>query len=231
MLKTEFGDLYYFATMTSSVFSNLMKYCCIFQIEISFLPVGHTHIDVDQMFSRVSVAIERLGCLTPQDLLRILRTCYTQSQGETTQEGAKPQYATFPHLYAVREWLLPYQKQLHGLNSFHSFVIVKNDEGKAVLHFKAWCTSEWDGERYEPVVLLRDLPQDVPEIIKPNYDAVDFGRLKSMVDKCVNNGVFTNEEKKEWLNFLEEEEITASIYEDMEEIVYDKDDGKLKYAL
>ena len=177
------------------------------------------------------MAIERLGCLTPQDLLRILRTCYTQSQGETTQEGAKPQYATFPHLYAVREWLLPYQKQLHGLNSFHSFVIVKNDEGKAVLHFKAWCTSEWDGERYEPVVLLRDLPQDVPEIIKPNYDAVDFGRLKSMVDKCVNNGVFTNEEKKEWLNFLEEEEITASIYEDVEEIVYDKDDGKLKYAL
>jgi len=117
------------------------------------------------------------------------------------------------------------------LNSFHSFVIVKNNEGKAVLLFKAWCTSEWDGKRYEPVVLLHDLPQDVPEIIKPNYDAVDFGRLKSMVDKCVNNGVFTNEEKKEWLNFLEEEEITASIYEDVEEIVYDKDDGKLKYAL
>jgi len=116
------------------------------------------------------------------------------------------------------------------IKQLYSFVIVKNDEGKAVLHFKAWCTSEWDGKRYEPVVLLHDLPQDVPEIIKPNYDAVDFARLKSMVDKCVNNRVFTNEEKKEWLNFLEEE-ITASIYEDMEEIVYDKDDGKLKYAL
>lgn len=71
----------------------------------------------------------------------------------------------------------------------------------------------------------------MPEIIKPNYDALDFARLKSMVDKCVNNGAFTDEEKKEWLNFLEEEEITASVYEDVEEIVYDKDDGKLKYML
>lgn len=118
-------------------------------------------------------------------------------------------------------------KQIHGLNSFHSFVIAKNDEGKAVLHFKAWCTSDWDGERYDPIVLLGDLPQGVPEIIKPNYDAVDFTRLRSMVNKCVNNGVFTNEEKQEWLHFLEEEERTASIYENVEEIVYDKDDGEL----
>ena len=87
------------------------------------------------------------------------------------------------------------------------------------------------GSATNPLFLLRDLPHGVPEIIKPNYEAVDFSRLKSMVDKCVNNGVFTNEEKKEWLNFLEEEEITASIYEDVEEIVYDKDDGKLQYAL
>lgn len=65
------------------------------------------------------------------------------------------------------------------------------------------------------------------EIIKLNYDVVDFGRLKSMVEKCVNNGVFINEEKKEWFNFLEEEEIIVSIYKDVEEIVYDKDDSKL----
>ena len=85
-------------------------------------------------------------------------------------------------------------KQIHGLNSFHtcSFVIVKNDEGKAVLHFKAWCTSEWDGEQYDPIMVLHDLPQGVPEVIRPNYDAVDFARLRGMVDKCVNNGVFTN---------------------------------------
>ena len=76
-------------------------------------------------------------------------------------------------------------KQIHGLNSFHSFVIVKNNDGKAVLHFKAWCTSQWDGEGYDPVVLLGNFPQSVPEIIKPNYDAVDFNKLRSMIDKNV----------------------------------------------
>lgn len=39
------------------------------------------------------------------------------------------------------------------------------------------------------------------------------------------------EDKQEWLNILEEEERTASIYEDVEEIVYDKDDGELIYTL
>lgn len=181
------------------------------------------------MFSRVSVATERLGCLTPQDLLRILRQCYTQAQGETTQEGAKPQYAAIPHLYAIREWLLPYMKEIHGLNSFHSFVIVRNNEGKAVLHFKAWSTSQWDGEVCDPVVLLDgNIPPGLPEIVKPNYDVVDFARLRSMVEKCVKNGVFTPEEKQEWLTFVEEEERTASVYEDVEEVVYDKDDGELK---
>lgn len=195
---------------------------------MSFLPVGHTHIDVDQMFSQISVATEKMGCLTPQDLLRIIRQSYTQSQGETTQEGAKPQYATISNVYAVREWLLPYMNKLHGLNSFHNFVIVRNDEGKAVLHFKAWCNSQWEAEAYEPIVLLKDnLPQGVPDTIKPDYEAVDLARLRSMVERCVTNGVFTSQEEQEWLTFLEEEKTTASAYEDIEEKVYNKNDGEL----
>jgi len=131
-------------------------------------------------------------------------------------------------VYAVQEWLLPYMNKLHGLNSFHNFVIVRNNEGKAVLHFKAWCNSQWEAEAYEPIVLLKeDLPQGVPDTVKPNYDAVDFARLRSMVERGVTNGVFTSEEEQEWLTFLEEEMSTASTYEGIEEKVYDENDGEL----
>ena len=203
-----------------------------FQIEISFLPVGHTHIDVDQMFSHISVATEKSGCLTPQDLLRILRRSYTQNQGETTQEKAKPQYATITHLYAVREWLLPHIKQIHGLNTLHSFVIKRNKDGYAVLNFKAWCTSQWDASNaYEPVVLLDgNLPEGAPDIVKPNYEVVDFNRLRSMVEKCVTNGIFNSVEEREWMAFLEEEERTASAYDNVVEIVHDRNDGEFKEA-
>lgn len=185
---------------------------------------------MDQLFSRISVATEKSGCLTPQDLLRIIRRCYKQTQGETTEAGAQPQYATMKHLYAVREWLLPHMKQLHGLNSFHSFVIKRNDDGKAVLYFKAWCTTKWDSEEFDPVPLLNSLPQGVPELIKPNYAAVELAKLRRMVDKCVTNGVFRNEEKTEWLNFLQKEDELASAYEDVEELVYRPGDGKFHFT-
>lgn len=190
------------------------------------MPVGHTHIDVDQLFSRISVATEKSGCLTPQDLLRIIRRCYKQAQEETTEAGAQQQYATPPHLYAIREWLLPHMKKLHGLNSFHSFVMIKNEDGKAALHFKTWCTTKWEtADEYDPIILLDSLPQGVPELLKPNYDAVDLSKLRGMVDKCVTNGIFKNEEKAEWLTFIENEKKVADVYEDVEEQVYETGDG------
>ncbi len=43
------------------------------QIELSFLPVGHTHCDVDQMFSCVSQKLGRLSYLTLSDMLKYVR--------------------------------------------------------------------------------------------------------------------------------------------------------------
>ena len=179
--------------------------------------MGHTHIDVDRMFSRISVATEKSGCLTPQDLLRIIRRSYKQTQGETTQEGAQPQYANTTSLYAVREWLLPHMQQLHGLSGFHSFTILRNAEGKAVLHFKPWCTTQREDEAYEPVELLRTIPTDLPDLIKPNYSTVDLAKLRSMVDKCTSNGVFKTIEKEEWMKFLTNEQHQAELHEGVEE--------------
>ena len=181
---------------------------------------------MDQLFSRVSVATEKSGCLTPEDLLRIIRRCHKQTQGETSEAGAQPQYATMENLYAIREWIYPHMLHLHNLNDFHSFMIKRNGEGKAVLHFKAWSSTQWESEEYEPLVLLKSLPQDVPQLVKPNYDAVDIPKLRRMVDKCVNNGVFKNEEKIEWLEFLQKEEELALGYEDVEEIVFRPGDGE-----
>ena len=76
-----------------------------------------------------------------------------------------------------------------------------------------------------PLVLLKSLLQDVPQLVKPNYDAVDIPKLCRMVDKCINNGVFMNEEKMEWLEFLQKEEELALGYEDVEEIVFRPGDG------
>jgi hypothetical protein len=115
-----------------------------FQIFICFLPKGHTHIYVDQMFSRLSVAISRSGCLTPTDLNRLIRSSYSQKQGETTQEGATPKVAQVPHIYALREWLRPHTRPVRGLRHFHEFRFYLDREEKCITDFKPWCV----GKRY-----------------------------------------------------------------------------------
>jgi hypothetical protein len=43
------------------------------QVEINFLPVGHTHCDIDQLFSRISVHLYGSNCWDFRDLLRKVR--------------------------------------------------------------------------------------------------------------------------------------------------------------
>ena len=40
------------------------------EVEVNFLPVGHTHCDIDQLFSRVSVYLYGNNCFSFRDLLR-----------------------------------------------------------------------------------------------------------------------------------------------------------------
>jgi hypothetical protein len=41
------------------------------RVEINFLPVGHTHCDVDQLFSRVSVSLYGSYCISFAQLLDV----------------------------------------------------------------------------------------------------------------------------------------------------------------
>jgi hypothetical protein len=41
------------------------------RVEINFLPVGHTHCDVDQLFSRISVILYGSYCMTFAELLEV----------------------------------------------------------------------------------------------------------------------------------------------------------------
>ena len=55
---------------------------CVFlyqlmQVEINFLPVGHTHEDVDQFFSRLSVYLKKVPAQTVKDIEKAWPLCFT----------------------------------------------------------------------------------------------------------------------------------------------------------
>ena len=55
----------------------LVEYGVFREIEVSFLPVGHTHEDIDQFFSRVSVYFRHHDVFSREEMTMAIRNAYT----------------------------------------------------------------------------------------------------------------------------------------------------------
>ena len=59
----------------------------VFQkIIISYLPVGHTHEDIDQMFSRFAIALRKYDALDAAAMGEVLRRSFTYQKEHPTIE-------------------------------------------------------------------------------------------------------------------------------------------------
>ena len=56
--------------------SLLVEWGVFKEIEVGYLPVGHTHEDIDQMFSRFAIALETNDAITVSELLRVCQKAY-----------------------------------------------------------------------------------------------------------------------------------------------------------
>ena len=180
-----------------------------------FLKPGHTHLDADQLFSCLSVAIASLGCLTFKDLVSLIRNCYKQTGGIFGEEGAVPQWVALNHLYAIREWLEPHMCGLHNLRQFYHFAFVSENE-EVVMHYKQWNSEKWDTVKYQPLKILNGLPTGIPPLIKPDYEAVELKKIEHTVNKCSEIGAFGEKEVEDWSEFLAEETKKAEMYDNAE---------------
>lgn len=54
----------------------LIYSCNCSQVKLNFLVVGHTHENVDQLFSRVNTHLKADDTMTPKDLYNVLKRSY-----------------------------------------------------------------------------------------------------------------------------------------------------------
>ena len=163
------------------------------------------------------MASAKLGCLTVNDLIHLIRTSDKQTGGERGEEGAIPQWAALDHLYAIKEWLWPHMKGLHGLRSHYHFAFLMENES-VVMHYKQWSSDDWDASEYSPVEVLNSLPSGMPNILKPDYETVDLRRLQGMVAKGKEIGALGEEDVNQWNTFLEKEREKSVLYDSAERI-------------
>ncbi|XP_068734106.1 uncharacterized protein [Montipora capricornis] len=106
------------------------------KIRLNFLPVGHTHEDIDAFFGVFSKYLAQTDVYTIEDLLRAMESCLTTIKA-------------FPFLldivFDVKEWFSPHENELHSHTHPKCFKFVRNEGGSCVMFYRNYSHMKWEG--------------------------------------------------------------------------------------
>ena len=91
------------------------------RVYVCFLPVGHTHEDIDQMFSRIAMALRGLDMRSREEMTRVIQRAYTF-------EGEKPTVFHWTRIANLRDWLDPHINLPPGVMKFRHFRVGRSEE-------------------------------------------------------------------------------------------------------
>lgn len=122
-------------------------------MKLTFLPVGHTHEDIDQMFSRFAYVLAHTNTESLEDLEHNLYMGYTPA----------PQVEEVPYTANFREWIADPVKKLHGHFKPHVFKFAVDLGGKVMVQCKAWSRRRtWMPEGGLNFISCDNLLQEMP---------------------------------------------------------------------
>jgi len=97
------------------------------KIRVNFLPVGHTHEDIDAFFGVFSKFLDKLDVYVIEELLRALSSCMSQPT---------PRPYQLLMVYDIRSWIEKYAEELHAHTVPKCFKFERNDAGKAMMFYR-----------------------------------------------------------------------------------------------
>lgn len=91
------------------------------EIRIQYLPVGHTHENIDQFFSRIAIALRKKDRLTPEEIWAMWEASFAPT----------PTVITKLEYFDYKAWLLPFiNKKIPNIHSMYAARIYLNAQGK-----------------------------------------------------------------------------------------------------
>ena len=88
---------------------------------VCYLPVGHTHEDIDQMFSRLAIALRGKDMRDREEMTRVIQDAYTF-------EGVAPTVYHWTRIANLRDWLDPQITLPKGVMKFRHFRVGRSEE-------------------------------------------------------------------------------------------------------
>ena len=97
------------------------------EIHVSFLPVGHTHEDIDQVWSRTSIQLKGQNVCCEEELFTLIK-------GSFRHAGHKARCGSLDTVANMKEWILPHCEEMAGLagrGTLH-LKIIAHEDGPAI---------------------------------------------------------------------------------------------------
>ncbi|KAL5468782.1 hypothetical protein EMCRGX_G029899 [Ephydatia muelleri] len=150
----------------------LVKFKFFSKVRINFLPVGHTHEDVDQFFSRISEGLRKNGAETFYELQSVITKSFTPN----------PKAILVEHLLDVKNWMIPHIQEIHGHTEPHCFRFTQSHCGEnIVMHYRQWSGQAWIPET--GIQILTSIPINNLQFCEPSFEKLDLPRLQQDLPK------------------------------------------------
>lgn len=173
------------------------------KVKLSFLQVGHTHEDIDQMFSRFAEALRRADSLTWQAMAQLFRDHFTF-------DGSGPSVHFMSDVYDYKAWMEPVLKPMKYHTEPGCFKFEMNSNKTDVLVFarQSMSVSKREAGRWEPaegfkmvsVKSARALLDKPLARVAPR--PVDTKAVRQTVQAFVKAGVMNEAELQQWEQYL-----------------------------
>ena len=125
----------------------LLVTCGVFdEVYLSFLPKGHTHEDIDQMFSCIARYLRKHDCPSPSAFVDCIREAYTYNLTDPVVEH-------LTHVANISDWIAPHIAPLTHITGWHQFHFKVHGAGErreARLRVREWIATRdqratWSG--------------------------------------------------------------------------------------
>ena len=93
------------------------------KIIVSFLPVGHTHEDIDQFFSRISVYLRVHNAPSRRQLGNCVKNSFTKY-------GKRPIVMHWDNVANIRDYIASYAGDYKDITQYHHFRIFRSEKGQ-----------------------------------------------------------------------------------------------------
>ena len=160
--------------------SLLVEWRLFEEVILTFLPVGHTHEDVDQMFSRLNLALQKVNAVTIGEFLAICKRAFRPEpdcqvlkfQSNWTEKLNKdPEFCPF-----------------EGITKFQAFRFVRDEEGAAVMAVKRLKNdSSWIMKNHRYFARRRNVRQffaNFPPSRLAPIDVEKEAKIRATIEAC-----------------------------------------------